>query len=378
MEVIQNLGQYVLWFLIVLTVVVFIHELGHFAVARLCGVRVEIFSIGFGRELFGHTSRSGTRWKFSLIPLGGYVKFFGDSGVASETNQALAQQMTEAERAVSFHHKALPQRSAIVAAGPIANFLLAMVILTGMFVTVGRPFTPPVVGTVVEDSAAAAAGIQVGDRVVGIDDTEIERFEQIREIVAFSADTSLLLTIERDGETITMTAAPRVSEFTDGMGNVHRIGLLGIGVAGREYVRLMIGPALVAAVEDTYTLVKRTLQGLGQIIVGARSAQELGGPLLIAQMSAERAADGLLPLLEFVVVLSATLGLINLFPIPVLDGGHLFFYTIEAVRGRPLGERAQEYGYFVGLAMVLSLMVFATVNDLTRPAVIQFFTDLIG
>ena len=379
MDFVGNFAEYTFWFLVVLTVVVFFHELGHYGVARLCGVRVEVFSIGFGREIFGHTARSGTRWKVSLIPLGGYVKFYGDAGASSEADRDLAEEMTEEERRVSFHHQSLPKRAAIVSAGPIANFVLSVVILTGMFLSVGRPFTPPVVGAVVEDSAAEAAGMQPGDRVVMIDNSTIERFEDIRDIVMFNPETEMDLVVERDGARLTLQATPTVKEITDTMGNVHRIGLLGISVAGREFVRLGPGGAVVAAVEETYVLVKRTLQGLGQIISGRRSAQELGGPIMIAQLSGQRAAaEGWLPLLELVVVISATLGLINLFPIPVLDGGHLAFYAIEAVRGRPLGERAQEYGYFVGLAMVVSLMVFATFNDLTRPAVIEFFTNLVG
>ncbi len=377
-EALQGFLSTVAWFLVVLTVVVFIHELGHYSVARWCGVKVDVFSIGFGREIFGFTARSGTRWKFSMVPLGGYVRFFGDTGASSEPDSVALNRMTADERAVSFHHKRVSQRIAIVAAGPLANFVLSIVILTGVFIFVGRPFTPPVVGTVVEDSAAADAGLLPGDRIIEIDASTIERFEDIREIVLFSPGETLELAIERNGGRVTLQATPRASEITDNFGNVHTIGLLGIGVAEREFVTLGPAYALIAAVQETYLLVHRTVVSLGEIVSGQRSPDELGGPIMIAQMSAERASHGIVSLLEFVVLLSASLGLINLFPIPVLDGGHLVFYSIEAVRGRPLGERAQEYGYFVGLAMVLSLMVFATLNDLTRPSMIEFFSRLTG
>lgn len=378
MEVFAQFVHTLGWFLVVLTIVVFFHELGHYSVARLCGVRVDVFSIGFGREIFGFTNNSGTRWKVGLIPLGGYVKFFGDAGISSNQDTDLQQQMTEEEREISFHHKTLKQKVAIVSAGPVANFILAILILTSVFIISGRPHTPPTIGQVVEGSAAASAGLRVGDTIVKIDQSVINRFEQIRDIVIFSPDRALNLLVIRDGAEISLRATPRLSEFTDNLGNVHQIGLLGIGVGAREYKQLNIGPALSAAVGETYSLIQRTLQGLGQILTGARSAQELGGPILIAQMSGEQASNGPLSFLNFIVILSVTLGLINLFPIPVLDGGHLLFYGLEAIRGRPLGARSQEYVYFFGLAFILSLMIFTTVNDLSRPAVVEFFSGLIG
>ena len=372
METLVEFAHTLAWFLVVLTIVVFFHELGHYSIARICGVRVDIFSIGFGRELFGYTAKSGTRWKVGLIPLGGYVKFFGDAGIASNQDTDLQQQMTEEERHISFHHKNLRQKIAIVSAGPIANFILAILILASVFIISGRPHTPPVIGNVVEGSAAASAGLQVGDRIIKIDQRVIDRFEEIRDIVIFSPDQALNLLVIRDGAEINLRATPRLSEFTDSLGNVHQIGLLGIGVGAREYRQLNLGSAISAAVGETYSLIQRTLQGLGQIITGKRSAQELGGPLLIAQMSGEQASNGPLSFLNFIVILSVTLGLINLFPIPVLDGGHLLFYGLEAIRGRPLGPRTHEFVYFFGLAFILALMVFTTVNDLSRPAVVEF------
>ena len=378
MELLLQFAHHLVWFLVVLTIVVFFHELGHYAVARSCGVRVDIFSIGFGREIFGFTGSSGTRWKVGLIPLGGYVKFFGDAGFASDRDTALDQKMSDAEREISFHHKRLAQKIAIVSAGPIANFVLAIAILTSIFVMYGRPYTPPVIGAVLEDSAAAAAGLQVGDTIVKINQTRTDRFEDIRDIVIFRPEQTLDLLVIRGGMEINLRATPQLSEFTDNLGNVHQIGLLGISVGSQEYQQLMIGSALIAAIGETYAWIERTLLGLGQIISGTRSAQELGGPILIAQMAGDQAANGPLSFFNFIFILSVTLGLINLFPIPVLDGGHLLFYALEAIRGRPLGERAQEYAYFLGLTFIVSLMIFTVVNDLSRPGVVQFFSDLIG
>ena len=378
MESLMGFAHHLGWFLVVLGIVVFFHELGHYAVARSCGVRVDIFSIGFGREIFGFTDSSGTRWKVGIIPLGGYVKFFGDAGFASDQDTVLSQKMSEEERKISFHHKGLAQKTAIVSAGPIANFVLAIAILTSIFVMYGQPHTPPVIGTVMEDSAAAAAGLQIGDTIVKINQTRIDRFEEIRDIVIFKPEQTLDLLVIRDGLEIKLRATPRLSEFTDNLGNVHQIGLLGISVGAQEYQKLMVGPALIAAIRETYAWIERTLLGLGQIIAGTRSAQELGGPILIAQLAGDQAANGPLSFFNFIFILSVTLGLINLFPIPVLDGGHLLFYALEAIRGRPLGERAQEYANFVGLAFIVSLMLFTIVNDLSRPGVVRFFSSLFG
>lgn len=377
MDTLIGFGHTILSFLVVFTVVVFIHEFGHYWVARMCRVKVEVFSIGFGRELFGITDKAGTRWKLGLVPLGGYVRFFGDENAASRPALGL-DRMTPEDRAVSFHYKPLVQRAAIVAAGPMANFVLSIALLTALFVTVGRPITPAVVHEVLEDSAAMAAGIEPADRVVKIGDTVIDRFEELREIIMFSPGETMTVVVERGGERVPIEITPATEEITDSLGNTHRIGRLGISVEAREFVRLDPVRGVAAAVVDTYDLVARSLQGLGEIVVGARDSSELGGPIMIAQMSGERAEAGFLALVEFVVILSSMLGLINLFPIPLLDGGHLAFYAFEAVRGRPLGVRAQELGYMVGLAVVVTLMVFATVNDLSRPAVIDFFARLVG
>lgn len=376
MDLISGFLSVVVPFLIVLTVLVFVHELGHFLVARYFGVRVEVFSVGFGREIFGWTDRTGTRWKFSLIPLGGYVKMFGDANAASQPGSDVDALPPE-DRAYAFQTKPLHARTAIVAAGPLANFLFALVVLTGLFMVVGQRFTPPVAGEIVADSAAAAAGIQPGDRFVELNGKTIERFEDIQRIVRPSAGRSLDAVVLRDGEPVTLTLVPRPSEVTDPFGNTEQIGLVGITRSSIDYMRHGPVEAVWRSAGEIWEISVGTLQAVGQIIVGSRSAEQLGGPLRIAQMSGTVAESGVVPVLWFMTVLSINLGLINLFPVPMLDGGHLLFYGIEAVRGRPLGERAQEYGFRIGLAVVFSLMLFVTLNDLIQLEVFDFLRRLV-
>ena len=363
-------------FLVVLTVLVFVHELGHYLVARRNGVRVEVFSIGFGPELFGWNDRAGTRWKFSAVPLGGYVKMFGDADPMSMPGERLVS-MTDAERAVSFHHKRLGQRAAVVAAGPVANFVFALVVLALLFATAGQPYTPADVGRVQEGSAAEAAGIRAGDMITAIDGERIDRFEDVQRIVRLNTGDAMTMVLRRDGSDVTIQVTPRMTNFTDRFGNEHKIGLLGIERSGVNYIRRNPASALWYAAQDTMDLSTGTLQAVWQMIMGLRPADEIGGPLRIAQMSGEVAQGGIVPLLYFMAMLSVNLGLINLFPIPVLDGGHLLFYAAEAIRGRPLGQRAQEYGFRLGLALVLTLMVFATWNDLVHLRVVEFIKGLI-
>jgi len=375
MDAVSGFGSYFIPFVLVLSVLVFVHELGHYLVARWCGIRVETFSIGFGPKLFGFTDRAGTLWKVSAIPLGGYVKMFGDADPASTPSERV-RTMTEAERAVSFFHKNVWQRIAVVAAGPIANFLFAILVLAGLFMAYGQPHTLPQIGQVQPDSAAAAAGLQPGDTVVAVDGSAIDRFEELQQIVRMNPGQPMVLEIDRNGERLSLTATPKDSTVTDDFGNTHRIGLLGIGRTGMEYRQHGPLSAIGQATAETWNIVTGTFQALGQMFAGDRGTEELGGPLRIAQMSGQMAQSGLIALVSFTAILSVNLGLINLFPIPLLDGGHLLFYAVEAVRGRPLGERAQEYGFRVGLALVLSLMVFATWNDLVHLRVVDFVRDL--
>ena len=352
-------------FLVILTLLVFVHEMGHYLIARYNGVRVEVFSIGFGPEIFGWTDRHRTRWKFSLIPLGGYVKMFGDLNAASMPDPR-AISLSDAEQDEAFPYKRLSQRTWIVAGGPLANFLFAVVLLAGLFSLVGQPFTPAVVGAVQEDSAAAEAGMLAGDRILEIDGATIERFEEVQRIVRLSPEQPLEITVLRDGAEVPLVAVPQRTVFDDNFGNKQEIGLLGVSRSGVEYKQHGPFEAVWRASEETIAITLGTLKAVGQIIAGTRSAKELGGPIRIAEMSGQVAEVGLVSVVWFMAVLSINLGLINLFPVPMLDGGHLLFYAIEALRGRPLGERAQEYGFRIGLALVLSLMVFATWNDIVR------------
>jgi regulator of sigma E protease len=360
-----GLYGYGLPFLAVLTALVFVHELGHYLVARWNGVRVEVFSIGFGPELFGWTDRAGTRWKFSLIPLGGYVKMFGDANAASMPADG-KDTMTPEERAVAFPHKRLGQRAAIVSAGPIANFLFAIVMLAGLFSIIGQPFTPAVVGQVMEDSAAEAGGFLAGDEVIEVNGIGIERFEELQRFVALRPGEAMTFTVRRDGQEIVLHATPQRAEQANHLGETHEVGRLGIQRSSSSYARHDPLTAVWQATRETVSIIHQTFTAIGQIIRGDRGTDELGGPIRIADLSGQAAELGLPTLIYFAAVLSINLGLINLFPVPMLDGGHLLFYAIEAVRGRPLGERAQEYGFRIGLALVLTLMVFVTWNDLLR------------
>ena len=361
-------------FLVVLTILVFVHELGHYLSARRHGVKIEVFSIGFGREIFGFNDKAGTRWKFSAIPLGGYVKMFGDANAASQPGEDIVE-MTEEERAVSFHHKKLYQRAEIVAAGPIANFLFAIVVFFVLFTTFGNPIPPAVVGEVVPGSPAAEAGLQPGDRILAVDGKSVFRFRELGQAIRAADGAEVVLLVRHSGgeESIPVTPRRETVEATDGS----MIEVLRIGVAVRTGP-VSVTEAAPMAVSETYAFIKETLRIVGQMIVGKRGTEELGGPLRIAKTAGDVAQTGQVMLLwYYMALLSISLGLINLFPIPILDGGHLLFYAIEAVRGRPLGERAQEYGFRIGLALVLTLMVFVTFNDLIQLKVIAFLRELI-
>ena len=371
MDILGNVGSWGSWltgyvvpFLFVLTIVVFFHELGHFLVARWCGVRVLVFSIGFGPELFGFNDRHGTRWKLSAIPLGGYVKFFGDENAASVPDQDTLLHMSEKEQRESFFYKPVAQRAAIVAAGPIANFLLAIVIFAAVFTFYGKQATPARVDAVQPGSAAEGAGLQPADLIVAINGRRIETFTDMQRVVSASAGQQLEIDIDRGGARTTLRATPKLTEVKDNFGNVHRMGVLGITGAREPPRRVDPLTAVKLGVEETWFVVERTLSYIGGVVMGRESADQLGGPIRIAQVSGQVATAGFVALIHLAAVLSISIGLLNLFPIPLLDGGHLLFYAIESIRGRPLSDRAQEYGFRFGLALVLLLMLFATYNDL--------------
>ncbi|WP_454917148.1 RIP metalloprotease RseP [Xanthobacter sediminis] len=367
-----SLLSYVIPFLFVLTLVVFFHELGHFWVARRAGVRILTFSLGFGPEIAGFNDRHGTRWKVSAIPLGGYVKFYGDEDAASVPDQQALARMSVAERRESFFFQPVKWRAAIVAAGPIANFILAIVIFSFVFMVFGRPVSAPRVDQVSPGSAAEVAGFKAGDLVLEIDGAKVESFADMQRVVGIHAGQQLTFRVERGNTEVTLTATPELKEVKDGFGNVHRTGLLGISrsLAEGDVTIHRYGPleAVGMGVQETWFVVARTFDYLGGLVSGRESADQLGGPIRIAQVSGQVATFGIGALLSLAAVLSVSIGLLNLFPIPMLDGGHLLFYAFEAVRGRPLSARTQDIGFRIGLALVLMLMIFATWNDVLHIA----------
>ena len=356
--------------LFVFSIVVFVHELGHFLVARWCGIRVLVFSIGFGPELLGFNDRHGTRWKLAVVPLGGYVKFLGDDNAASVPDQAAMAQMSEADRLESFPAKGVGARAAVVAAGPIANFLMAIVIFAGLAMVFGKPSTAARVDIVQEGSAAQEAGFQPGDVVLAINGRRIDSFTEMQRIVSMSAGEKLTIVVRRGESEVTLTAVPRMQEVKDPFNDVTRRGILGISRSPDPTERMYepVSPigALTWGVSETYFVIEGTLTSIGRMFVGRESADQVGGPIRIAEVSCQVATIGMAALLHLAAVLSISIGLLNLFPIPLLDGGHLLFYAIEKLRGRPLSDRAQEFGFRIGLAVVLMLMIFATYNDISR------------
>lgn len=343
-----------------LTVIVFIHELGHFLVGRWCGARVDAFSIGFGREIFGWNDKHGTRWRFAWLPLGGYVKFAGDSNAASMPDEQATDDPT------TFHGRPLWQRASIVLAGPMANFLLAIVLLSAIFMTVGKERIEPVVSTVIAGSAAEKAGIRPNDKIVRLDDTVINTFSDLPKYITDKAGVEIVATVIRDGREVILKVTPQATTVKDGMGGKIAIGRLGVSrkVVGNPLVRLGPVEAVATASLETWSYITRSLSYIKGMIIGRVSTDQLAGPVGIAQLTGNVAQVSFVALVHLGAILSISIGLINLFPIPMLDGGHLLYYVIEAVRGKALSQKAQEVGFMVGFAVVVSLMLFATRNDL--------------
>ncbi|MEZ5839617.1 MAG: RIP metalloprotease RseP [Hyphomicrobiales bacterium] len=357
-------------FLFVLTVVVFFHELGHFLVARWAGVTVEVFSVGFGREIVGFNDRHGTRWRLSMIPLGGYVKFLGDENAASVPDADAIAAMPEDVRRNSLAGKSVGWRSAIVAAGPIANFILAIVVFTMLFAAYGRQYTVPRVDSVVPGSAAETAGFKAGDLILSIDGSPMKAFTDVQAIVTLAADTPLSIVVDRGGVETSLTATPRRQEMVDPFGNKNRVGVLGISrsVSADDIIteRYSLPSALVEGTVQTWRVVERSMVFLGRLVSGRESADQLGGPVRIAKTSGDVAEIGFAALVNMIAVISVSIGILNLLPVPMLDGGHLVYYVIEAVRGRPLSEKTQEFGFRVGFALLMMLILFVTGNDILR------------
>lgn len=365
----ETLFHYLWSFALIISIIVFVHEFGHYLAARLCGVKIETFSIGFGREIIGRTDKHGTRWKIALFPLGGYVKMYGDSSAASTPDLEKLNAMSTAERKQSLHHQPLLAKSFIVAAGPVANFLLTIAVFTYFIYTVGIASTEPVVGEVMKNTPAASAGLKPGDRILSIDGKEMRTFNDIPEALITNLYTPVELAVQRGEKTMKLSITPIEYAEKDITGNTDKRPLIGIRSQQITRENVIFPRAVWLATEKTYNLCATNLRALGQIITGDRSSRSLTGTLGIAKLSGDITQQGettretLMTILWFIAILSAGIGLVNLFPLPMLDGGHLLFYAIEALRGRPMSEKVQEYSYRFGFVLIIMLMAFTLVND---------------
>lgn len=376
---IQNPGFLltVIAFVAVIGPLVFVHELGHYLVGRWCGVKAEAFSIGFGPEIAAWTDRRGTRWRLGALPLGGYVRFKGDMNAASQTDPRWLE-MPAAERAESFPAKPLWQRAAIVAAGPAINFLFAILILATFAFVHGESRTPAVAGQVQPGSAAAAAGIVAGDRIVSLNGREMATFDDIRLFAQIRPGEPVAIVIERKGKLFEKQGQVGAVQEDDGFGNKFRIGRLGIAPGDPVIEPVSLFRAPVVAIERTGQIIRTMVETLGQIVGGGRSVKELGGPLKIAEVSGQAATLGVESFVFFMALISINLGFINLLPIPMLDGGHLLFYGVEAIQRRPVSPQVQEWAYRSGLAVLLAMMVLVTFNDLSSFGLWDRLSGLIG
>ncbi len=372
MDIFADIFHYAWSFVVILSVIVFIHEFGHYIIAKWCGVKIDVFSIGFGHEIFGWNDRTGTRWKVSMLPFGGYVKMHGDQGAASTPDNEKIETMSEEEKRQSFHFKPLWQKMAIVAAGPMANFLLTIAIFTYFVYSSGLSSTAPVVGEIIEDTPAAEAGLQAGDRVLSVDGKEVDTFSDIANAVVTNLGTPVELLIERNDENMTVSLTPMEWEETDQLGNTIKRPLIGFRSQELTYTDVSFPQAVGEAVGRTYHLCVTSLEVVGQIVTGNRTASELKGPVGIAHLSGQVTQSGdtwqqtFRMILWFIALLSVNLGLINLFPIPLLDGGHLMYYLVEAVQGRPMAQQFQEWGFRLGFAIIITLMAFTLYNDIAN------------
>lgn len=351
-------------FVLLLGPLVVIHELGHYLVGRWCGVKADAFSVGFGKELWGRTDRRGTRWKLSAIPLGGYVQFAGDMDPTSRPDDARFAHLSAAEQAVTFNAQPLWRRALIVAAGPLTNLLFALVIFSAFNLAFGKIVSPPVVGAFAANAPAREAGIRIGDRIVAVDGTAIEQFPDIVSLVVPYPGKTVQVTVRRGVEQRVIPVRLLTFVERDRFGNESRIGRLGISPAGARIERVGPGEAVAQAGRQTWSIMRMLVVGIRQILTGERSVSELGGPVKTAKYSGEQLSLGWLPFVSFAAFISINLAFINLLPIPALDGGHLAFYAVEAIRRRPLGARSQDWAFRTGLAFVLALMLFVTLNDL--------------
>ncbi len=350
-----------------LTVIVFVHEMGHYLVARWNGIAIQTFSIGFGPELIGFNDKHGTRWKLSAIPLGGYVRFVGDLNAASMPDPDAEALLPPEERERMFINKNVWQRMAVVAAGPIANVIFTFLVLYALLFGYGRYTIPPVIGDVVSGGVAAEAGLLAGDTVVSVDGFGVDSFSDFQRLIATAPGRAVTVVLDRAGEIVTIVVVPEVAEDTDQFGNKHRVGRIGVSRTIEEGDITLVKPGPVQAVGATFEeirfIVDRTVAFMGDFFVGRGDVEQLGGPVKVAKVSGEVATLGWLALINLAALLSLNIGIFNLLPIPMLDGGHLLYYVVEAIRGRPLSQRAQEIGFRAGFAIVGTLMIFTLLND---------------
>ena len=361
--------NYIIPFLILIMIVVFIHEYGHYYFAKRYGVGVTDFSIGFGREIFGWNDKSGTRWKVCWIPLGGYVKFFGDRNVFSQTEQQeIINKYSEDDRQKLFILKPLYQRSLIVAAGPLANFFLAILIFTMIYMFVGKDMTPALVAEVQKDSPAFVANMKKNDTIIYIDNKKVESILEVSTFINISTAETIEFVVLRNDQEISLLVKPNLVDGKDSLGNSVKKRMIGIKLSpfNNEYKKQPLGPtkAIYYSVKEVWFVTTTSLNYLGKMITGSADSSQLGGPIRIAKITGQVAEYGIIPFLSIMAYISISLGLINLFPIPMLDGGHLMFYLIEKILGRPLSQKIQEGFFRIGLFFLLSLMFFVTFNDL--------------
>ncbi|QIZ20539.1 RIP metalloprotease RseP [Candidatus Pelagibacter giovannonii] len=375
--------SYILPFIVLIVIVVFIHEYGHYYFAKRFGVGVTDFSIGFGKEMFGWNDKSGTRWKVCVIPLGGYVKFFGDRNVYSQAdNDKIIKEYSKEDQDKLFVLKPLYQRALIVFGGPLANFLLAILIFFSVYSFAGKDFTPAVINEVQKDSPAMVAGLKDNDIVVSIDGNEVKSIMEVSKYIMMSTDEFINFTVNRYDQDLTFRVKPNIVDGEDNLGNKISKRMVGIklGAYNNEVNHIKLGPAkaLFYAVNEVYYVSASSLKYIGSMLTGNGDTSQLGGPIRIAKISGQVAEFGILPFISLMAYISISLGLINLFPIPMLDGGHLMFYGIEKVLGRPLSQKAQEGFFRIGMFLLLSLMFFTTFNDLKDVGLFKFFNNYIS
>jgi regulator of sigma E protease len=374
------LPQPPLWLILIAFVcalgpLVFFHELGHYLVARMFKIPAEVFSIGFGREIAGWTDKQGTRWKIAWLPLGGYVRFVGDMSPSS--NPADLENIPPELRDRAFQVRPVWQRFLVVLAGPAANFLLAVLIFAAFFVAIGAPRTN-IVGGIEPNTAAAAAGIRPGDRILSVADRPTPTFDDLRSVVMLRPNETVAVKLERNGQIRQLQVSLKADEVTDPFGQKFKRGLLGVYPTTGVLQRVPVIEAVTEAMRYTWLITRSMIDGLGQVISGQRGTEDVGGPIKIAQIAGQQASLGALPFVQLLALFSINLGFINLLPVPMLDGGHLFFYTIEAVRRRPLSARAHDWAFRGGLAVILALVVFTTLNDLVSVGLWDRLQRLIG